>query len=480
MLAPLDPKLWSPVHAAHLLNRAGFGGTPEEIEALHSLGAERAVESLLAGAQPELPPEDPPSYAQPRDMQQERREREQLTEEERAMRRREAQKRDNREYLQFAGEWLRQLRESQTPLREKLALFWHGHFATSQTKVRPVFYLWTQKETFRRHAAGDISAMVKAMLCDPAMLVWLDGSSSRKNKPNENFAREVMELFTLGEGNYTEQDVGEAARAFTGYRINPASQQFRFVPRQHDDGEKVILGKRGYWNGEEVIDILCAQPACAQFMAQKFLRYFVCDEPSPAWQKAVANALKEEKMIVAPMLRRLFLSAAFYEERHQQIKSPVEWLVQCLKVLDVPQPPFHRTQPVLRQLGQILYRPPNVKGWEGGKNWITTSTLLARYNIAGQLLGIGGNLWGKGKGKRKKQREQKQVSSGLLTRMPETTRSSEIGLVQYFAAALFQEPCSGEALAAYCDFLKGKSLQSSAVQRQLLHLMMSTPEFQLI
>jgi len=476
MLAPLNPRLWSPTHAAHLLNRAGFGGTPEEIEALYSLGMKEAIESLLAGARNDMPPEEPPAYARPRNLQKERRERELLSKEEKLMQRRAAQKRDREAYLRFTGEWLRQMRESQTPLREKLALFWHGHFATSQVKVRQVFYLWTQRETFRRLALSDLSTMAKAMLRDPAMLVWLDGSNSRAGKPNENFAREAMELFILGEGNYTERDVAEAARAFTGYRINPVTQQFRFVPRQHDDREKTILGNRGCWRGEEVIDILCAQPACAEFMAWKFLRYFVGDEPSSAWRQAVAEALAGEKMATGPMLRRLFLSAAFYQERHRQIKAPVEWLVQCLKVLDMPQPPYDRMQNVLEQLGQALYRPPNVKGWEGGKSWITTSTLLARYNIAGKLLGIGGNLRGKGK----KQRERRKGSPGLLSRIPERARSSEIDLVQYFASALFQEPCSGEALAAYCDSLKEKPLQSDAVQRQLLHLMMSTPEFQLI
>ena len=321
---------------------------------------------------------------------------------------------------------------------------------------------------------SDIPTMVKAMLCDPAMLVWLDGGNSRAHKPNENFAREVMELFTLGEGNYTEEDVAEAARAFTGYRINPANQSFRFALLQHDDGEKVVLGQRGRWTGEEVIDILCTQPACARFMAWKFLRYFVCDEPSPEWQQAVADALVEGKMATEPMLRRLFLSAAFYEERRRQIKAPVEWLVQCLKVLDVPQPPHNRVQGVLHQLGQVLYRPPNVKGWEGGKNWITTSTLLARYNIAGQFLGIGGNLEG---GKKKRKRP---VPPGILARVPEEARSSEVELVQYFSKVLFQTPCPDAALAAYCDFLKEKPLHEEAVQRKLLHLMMSTPEFQLV
>lgn len=474
MLTPLDTRRWSLENAAHLLNRAGFGGTPEEIDALYRLGMEGAVDSLLAGAQGELPEEETPPYIQPRNLEQERRERQKLDEEAKREQRRAMQKRDQREYLQFTGEWLRQMREGHAPLREKLALFWHGHFATSQTKVRPVVYLWMQKETFRRHAASDIPTLVKAMLCDPAMLVWLDGGSSRAHKPNENFAREVMELFTLGEGNYSERDVTEAARAFTGYRINPADQTFRFAPLQHDDGVKEVLGQQGRWTGEEVVDILCAQPACARFMAWKFLRYFVCDEPSSQWQEAVAEALVEGKMATAPMLRRLFMSAAFYEERHRQIKAPVEWLVQCVKVLDVPQPPYNRAQNIMQQLGQVLYRPPNVKGWEGGKSWISTSTLLARYNIAGQL--IHGELQG-GRGRR--QRRHRHQQPGILARVPEEARTSEVDLVQYFATALFQEPCSPDSLAAYCDFLKEKRVHDEAVQRKLLHLMMSTPEFQL-
>lgn len=220
------------------------------------------------------------------------------------------------------------------------------------------------------------------------MLVWLDLNGSRKEMPNENFARELMELFTLGEGHYSEQDVREAARAFTGYRVNPADETFQFIPGQFDHGLKTFLGLTGPWDGDQIIDLILNQPACARFLATKLWRFFVNDDPAPTIVDGLADELRRNEFELRPTLRRIFRSAEFYAaaNRNSQIKSPVQWIAQTCRTLPVEVPSAQILANALRQLGQIPFYPPNVKGWENGKAWINTGTLTFRYAFSRRLI----------------------------------------------------------------------------------------------
>ncbi|MEA3187589.1 MAG: hypothetical protein QOD99_1419, partial [Chthoniobacter sp.] len=237
--------------AAHLLNRAGFGGTPEEIKAFCELGLEGAVKQVLNA--PDDSEQFPmPEWAQPRNMVAIRRDAMGLSPEERQQRMQMVQKDDRQHGVDLISWWLDRMIQSPNPYREKLTLFWHGHFATSLQKVKQPYLMLKQNDVLRANALGNFGTMVKAISRDPAMMIWLDTRESRKGHPNENFARELMELFTLGIGNYTEDDIQNAARAFTGYKMNPEDETFRWAPFQHDDGEKKFFGKTGNFSGDDI------------------------------------------------------------------------------------------------------------------------------------------------------------------------------------------------------------------------------------
>jgi uncharacterized protein (DUF1800 family) len=204
--------------------------------------------------------------------------------------------------------WNQQMTNTKAPLQEKMTLFWHGHFATSAVKVKPAYRMWLQNQTLRAYALGDSGALTKAISRDPAMLVWLDLANSRKESPNENFARELMELFTLGEGNYTENDVKEAAKAFSGYRINPSDQQFRFVPNQFDGSTKVFMQKTGPWTGDQIIDIILEQPHCAKFIVSKVWRFFAYEDPDGSLIDALAVKFHRAHYEIRPLLHTIFTS----------------------------------------------------------------------------------------------------------------------------------------------------------------------------
>ena len=271
------------------------------------------------------------------------------------------------ELLDLRRWWLGWMGATPAPLIEKMTLFWHGHFATSAEKVKDGYWMWRQNDTLRRHALGNFVALTKEMSRDPAMMIYLDLPQSRREHPNENWARELMELFTIGIGNYSEQDVRESARAFTGYRLNLATQQFCFARRQHDDGPKTFLGRRGNFNGDDVIDILTKQTACAQFIGKKLCRYFINDDPAPALVDAVAASLRAHNFEMKPVLREIFSSAEFYAPANvrSQIKSPAQFLIQTCKVLGCELPAAPIAQGAMRQMGQTAVRAAECErlGW---------------------------------------------------------------------------------------------------------------------
>ncbi len=369
-----------PDDSRHLLNRAGFGAQPREIAAYAALSRSEAVERLLAGTAraARTPPPDwvRDAIVPPRQLRQ-------STPEERKS----FLAQEIRRGFDLRTWWLEEMLATASPLTERMTLFWHNHFVSSQQKVRYTRLMYEQNVLLRRHATGNFGQLLHAVAKDPAMVIYLDSASNRKGKPNENFAREVMELFTLGEGHYTETDVREAARAFTGWSIDPDSGDFRWRPALHDEGTKTVLGRSGNFDGDAVLDILLTRPQAAEFVVAKLWREFVSPDPDPAAVRRIAQKFQLSNYEVKVALRELLLSSAFWapENRGALIKSPVDLVVGTMRALD-----FQVGDPlplalVVAQLGQNLFAPPNVRGWPGGEAWINSSTLLARKGFAERI-----------------------------------------------------------------------------------------------
>jgi uncharacterized protein (DUF1800 family) len=491
MLTPLQARQWNLQTAAHLLNRAGFGGTPDEIKAFCELGRDRAVQLAIDG--PDDSTQFPrPAWAQPQNLVQMHQEMMLMTDDDRKMMQQDIQKQYRQDDLDLINWWLNRMRYSPNPFREKMTLFWHGHFATSVVKVRESYLMWLQNEMLREHAFGNFGLMVKAISRDPAMLIWLDTRESRRDHPNENFAREVMELFTLGIGNYTENDVQQAAKAFTGYRIDPRDESFRYAPFQHDDGDKTFLGHTGPFSGDDIIDIILEQPACAKFIARKIWEFYAYEDPSPALVATLAGYLRESNYDIRPMMYAMYRSAEFYspDALRSQIKSPVQWVVQTSKVLETGLPRPQVTVNALRQLGQIPFAPPNVKGWDGGRAWITTSTLLYRYNMANFAVGTGtlhidqirrvANNNGNTSPDHRTFDVPNYQPPDLNKIIPQQVRDDPKRLVAYLCFRLYQDPLSPKDTETFVKYVSDHGPNpDDASLRELLHLMMSTPQYQL-
>ncbi len=280
-------------------------------------------------------------------------------------------------------EWLKEMGRAENQLREKMALFWHGHFAV---RVRGYAQVESYINTIRKYALANFGDLLMAVSKEPAMLRFLNNQQNRKNSPNENFARELMELFTLGRGNYTENDIKEAARAFTGWSFND-EDEFELKPQQHDYGTKTIFGKTGEWEGEDVIRMILENPQTAKFVCTKLYRFFVSDTPNLAHIQEMADAFYQSKYDIPTVLRLVFNSDWFYDDAiaGALIKSPVELIVGLNRSLGIA---YSNPQPLLmvqRVLGQTLFFPPNVAGWAGGRNWIDNSTLVTRLNLPRRL-----------------------------------------------------------------------------------------------
>ena len=388
MLKPLLSDNWNFTAAAHLLNRAGFGGPPTEINRLLALGPVRAV-SHLVDFESIAETTPAPAWAQPDPERGEKlRAARQASPEERQKMQRAQQQNERDRIVELRAWWLQLMATGPRPLQEKMTLFWHGHFATSAEKVRDAYLMWRQNALFRRLTTGNWSQLLIEVAKDPAMLVWLDQAQSRKEHPNENFAREVMELFTLGEGHYTERDITEGARALTGWSYDRQTQDFVARPMWHARGSKTIFGETGYFNGEDFLEMVVAQPQSARFISAKLWNYFAGEWPSEELATALAATFRDGGYNFKPLLRTMFLSEEFYSPTliRNQVKSPVQWLVGSVRVLERPLPPPLVCLGLTRNLGQDLFAPPNVKGWDGGLSWITTNTLLARYNEAATLV----------------------------------------------------------------------------------------------
>jgi uncharacterized protein (DUF1800 family) len=336
---------------AHLLRRAGFGAGEQELDAYAELGFDGSVSRLLDyDAQPEVPDQVAP------------------------------------EQVGLQVWWLEKMLHTQRPLQEKMTLYWHGHLTSALSKVNNPNALLAQNRFFRANALGNYDAILRGISRDAAMIRWLDLGTNGRAAPNENYARELLELFTMGVGNYTEDDVREAARAFTGWNATPDGQFF-FNQNQHDFGSKTILGRSGNLSGDEVSAMLAAHPATGRFMATKLFRFFAYPGPEPAVIDRLADVYQQSGFSIKAVVESILRSPEFISEQAYRalIKSPTELLVGALRTLGVQHVPLPVAQR-MRLLGQELFNPPNVAGWFGGRSWINAATLLARFNLVGQAM----------------------------------------------------------------------------------------------
>lgn len=362
---PYEPSAEHPFNrraAAHLFRRAGFSATFAELDQAIERGPQATIQRLLDG--------EKGSEAFADGMQ------------------RFATSvlgRDSTEAL--ASWWLYRMRHTPAPLLEKTTLFWHGHFATSAAKVDDAKMMLRQNDLLRKHAFGDFGAAVKDISRDPAMLYYLDSATNRKTHPNENFAREVLELFCLAPGNYTEKDIQQLARCYTGWELQ--HDQFKFNPYQHDEGNKTIFGQTGNYDGDSALPLILAQPAAATFICTKLVRFFVADEAyqTPEYIEPLAQQLRASQYQIRPTLESILSSRLFFapETRGAKVRSPVELAIGLLRAFDAGANLQSLVQG-LRSLGQLPLFPPNVKGWNGGRQWINASTILARANLVKKLI----------------------------------------------------------------------------------------------
>jgi hypothetical protein len=438
--------------AAYLLRRAGFGASPAEIDAAVSKGLEETVDDLFADAADEEQEFDRTFNA-------------------------------ISGRLVNAGDagvcqawWIYRMLATRFPLREKLALFWHGHFATSIRKVEDTQLMLQQIDLLRRLGPGGFRELVVAIARDPAMIVWLDGESNVKDHPNENFARELMELFTCGIGNYTEQDVSEAARAFTGW--HRSGNQFAFAADVHDSGPKRFLARRGKFDGSDVIDLLMAHPATPPFIARKLLRFFAAPNPSDEVVAEAAELYDRTQLNTRLFLRELFQSRFFFSDecRRSRISSPAEYVIGTVRTLNVRQPALDLVNH-LTTMGQELLAPPNVKGWDGEEKWINSTTLAARMTYARSIpeMNSGGNGF--------------QPDCPIAEFVP-AEEKSPAGTVERLAQVLFQGELAPESRREFEQFLTagddGPDPESfrdnvefrESKVRKLLAVMLQLPEYQ--
>jgi hypothetical protein len=409
-LAPMSAAEWSYARAAHLLAHAGFGGTPADIQKLADAGFERAVRSLVhyeSIPDPRMQPFvesglwDPGLNAFPESRPEatDRAEKQHISMgvEVKPSGNRPIQPVSDRffywlratllETRRLGYWWANRMLQTSHPLQQKMALLWHGHFATHENKVRDYRKMAQQIDLFEHHATGNVRDLAIQVAQNPAMLYFLDAQYNVKGAANENFAREVMELFTMGVGNYSEKDVREAARAFTGWYFDNLT--FKIDPAKHDDGPKTFLGRTGNFDGVDVLKIIFEQPVTAEFLAGKIYRFLVRDELSPGLQKKLGAILRDNKYEVKPLLAVILSSKDFYSAASHgaHIKGPVEHMVAMMKHLgadEMPGVPDFNQATI--SMGQHLLNPPSVAGWAEGKAWITPNLLITRSNVARDVL----------------------------------------------------------------------------------------------
>jgi uncharacterized protein (DUF1800 family) len=393
-LPPITSAQWDYAKARHLLFRAGFGGTPEEIQQLVEMGPHKAVAHLveyhnrpIANIEPES---EITSWQRPLGYER------QLHTEAQSFLSEADGKRNVDQHAVMVRWWVRRLLESPRPLEEKLVLFWHDHFASSYRTLGDTYLMYQQNQLFRRYA-DNYDALLHGIVDDPAMIRYLNNDENVASNNNENFGRELLELFSLGEENcaaheadgYTERDVRDSnTRSLTGATYERYSAQSRFYITRHDRDAKTLLGKTGNWGPHEAVDIMLQHPATARYVAKKLWQDFAYHDVEPELVEQLASVLRTNEYQIRPLLTNLFLSEQFYSEQATggHIKSPVELLVGTAKALSLPKVDYQNVRFLLASMGQSLFDPPSVAGWPGDADWINTNLLIARYTATAELV----------------------------------------------------------------------------------------------
>lgn len=465
--------------AAHLLSRAGFGGTPEEVSRLAGMRLEAAVDSLLSFESvpdvvfPEL------DFTELRQMYEALIRLRHTRADERTIRQAAQQTRraNVRKFQEIRQDWVQRMIRMRRPLQEKMVLFWHGHLVSGFPETRAAEHMWMQINLFRRMAAGNYKDLILAISRDPAMLQYLDNNSNRKGKPNENYARELLELFTMGIGNYTEQDIKEAARAFTGWTF--AGNEFVFRPAWHDNEAKTFLGRAGNWDGTDIINIVFDHQATARFLPRKLFEFFVYQGPEEPVIEELAGVFRRSNWEVKRVLRSIFLSEVFYSEKamRAQVKSPAQLVVGAARATGTELAPLALVR-AMDLMGQALLYPPHVGGWPLGKGWINTASILLRYNFSNVLLN--GAMPGVGGGRRA---TPARVDHLVETSMVKTVGDVVNQLVERFIQAPLDRRRKWGLLRAFGTnreetpvAVDGPDFQNQL--RSAVHLIMSMPEYQ--
>lgn len=473
----------------HLLWRAGFGPMVEEYQQLASASHKSYVNSLFkasAKGPQMIDVADSAVKGLVMGVQEASTKKRDLDEMER--RRLRQQSRDDIKNLNIT--WLNEMVNSEQQVREKMSLFWHGHFASRNLNI---LYQQQLLDVIRQNALGNFGDLLREVSKSAAMLNFLNNNQNKKGHPNENFAREVMELFTMGRGNYTENDIKEAARAFTGWGAN-ISGEFTFRKFQHDDGKKTVLGKTGNFNGDDVLNILLEHKQTATYITRKLYRYFVNDVPDEAHVTWLADRFYQSQYDIKELMKDIFTSDWFYDAKNIgcRIKSPVELIVGIRRSLPMKLENEQVQLLLQRLLGQLLFYPPNVAGWPGGKNWIDSSSLMFRLRIPqliydndevalapkdddDQMMGM--KDMGKKMGKMGKKGGQ-VISANVdwetyLKKFEKVPREKLLGSI---AGILLQgaEPVNEKIISKYID----SSSRESYIKTVTIQLM-STPEYQL-
>ncbi len=443
---------WNLQRVGHLYRRAAFGATRAELETGVKIGPDALLDTLLKGkdglvafdAEMEPLAKNIARY---------------------------------NDVAHLRAWWLARMLHTPHPLQEKITLFWHNHFATSYAKVQSARFMLGQYELMRRHALGSFASLLRAMSVDPAMLIWLDGRDSKKGNPNENYAREIMELFSLGVGHYTELDIRQAARAFTGWEIQ--GTQAVFNPKQHDEGEKTVLGQTGRWKSDDIVRICLEQKSTATFLVGKFYRFLIAESetPSPELLEPLAERFRKSGYDTADLVRAMLSSNLFFSNRAYRacVKSPVDFVLNIVRGLEGK---IGTTALALslEQLGQNIFSPPSVKGWDGGRSWLNGQTLLFRQNLALALTST------------------EDPRFGRRCDPAETARKygkkSDVELVEFFLNLFLQGDVSEETKKRLLDYQHHAHKLPTPVYwsqddvanhriRSLCHLVLTLPEFQL-
>lgn len=475
-LKPMAPDQWDYTKARHLLVRAGFGGTPQEVEKLCAMGLYKAVDHLVEFyRQPAPSTAFDPVPPKPVDPLESKLRVEFMTGRVAGARR----SVERSQVGTLRHWWLQRMLESQRPLQEKLTLFWHGHFANQDSVVQNSYTMYRQNQLFREHAAGNFGALLYAIVHDPSMIRYLDNNKNSKGEPNENLAREILELFSMGlDQGYTEKDIAEAARALTGYNYDDQTGTYRFIREKHDTTDKTIFGKTGPWTGDDLVRLILEKPETAQFIARKMWEFFAYGEPDKDTVERLATVLRANKYAMEPMLKNLFTSEEFYSTRAQgnQIKSPVELVVGLLRDTGVKQiSTYGVLDGALQQMGMQLLEPPDVKGWRYGRSWISSQRLFVRYNsVAGLVKNVaqpGG-----------------QKGIDVLVLLEKGKCEDTASAVDYLAKACLQRPLSDAKRKELIGFLgelpsksdwAAKRAELNEKLRTVLVLMLSMPEYQM-